>query len=95
MKLWTAHLDALEGFYASDVYVGAADRETALARVMLGVPAYVADRVENYGCMPGISCCAYEDEWRDELVAFFTRVGTEAREKLQEVPGAVIINVRI
>lgn len=97
MLLWTAHLDALRGFYASDVYVVAEDQDQALERVMAGLETYFDEEIEEFGIsflirdsdnMPdGPEFVQNRADWLDEVKAELTK-------KLAATTD-VIINVRV
>lgn len=93
MKLWTANLETLKGFYASDAYVVAMTKEEALVGVMNGLRAYVEQEVNSYGYIPYTESYHGDPEWEPQLAAFYAEVQKEADEKLREVPTGVIINI--
>lgn len=95
MKLWTAHIEALRGFYASDAYVVAENQEQALERLMAGVLAYIQAQVKDYYTCFLIDADPDEPEWDDQLALLMGQIEFEASSKLKEVVENVIINVRV
>ena len=59
MKLFTAHLTTLRGFYASDVYVAAPDILQAVQCALRGIKNYVAEQIQDTGGFFVLSCSHY------------------------------------
>lgn len=97
MTLFTAHLKALRGFYASDVYVVAENREQALERALAALETYFDGQVQEFGVsflirdsdnMPD------DPEFSQNRADWLEEIKGELEQML--VPASdVIINVRI
>ena len=95
MKLYTAHLSTLRGFYASNVYVVAPDILQAVQRAMYGIKNYVAEQIQDYGGFFVLSCSQPDEPGHvEELAEFYVNVEFELRRRLVEIPEGVIVNVR-
>ena len=95
MKLYTAHLESLRGFYASNVYVLAPDILQAVQRALRGIKSYVAEQIDDYGGFFVLNCSQPDEPGHaEELAEFYRRVEIELRRKLYEIPEGVIINVK-
>lgn len=94
MKLWTVNIEALGGFYASDAYVMAADREDALVTVILGVTAWANKEIaDNYYFGP-VGMSPSDEGFAKAMAGFYTKVYSEAHAKLAEVEAGYIVDVR-
>jgi hypothetical protein len=95
MKLYTAHLQALQGFYASNVYVLAPDILQAVQRALQGIKSHVAEQIHDYGGFFVLNCSQPDEPGHaEELADFYRRVEIELRRKLYEIPEGVIVKVR-
>lgn len=95
MKLYTAHLESLQGFYASNVYVLAPDILQAVQRALRGIKSYVAEQIDDYGGFFVLNCSQPDEPGHtEELTEFYRNVQIELRRKLYEIPEGVIINVK-
>jgi hypothetical protein len=95
MKLYTAHLGTLQGFYCSHVFLVAPDFDAAVKKAMEGVRAYVAEEIDTYGGFFILSASFPDDEGHAaDLAAFYLAVEKDIRENLKEAPEGIIIRVR-
>lgn len=94
MKLWTVNIEALGGFYASDAYVVAADREDAIVTVIQAVTAWVQQEIEEKYFVHPVGMCPSDIGFAKAMAGFFTKVHAEVAEKLVEVEAGYIVDVR-
>lgn len=94
MRLWTAHLPCLKGFYASDAYAVAETRVQAAHLVLAAVSALLDKNAKEWGFFSPIDVYPDDPDWDDEVTAFLGKVHLEAQEWLEPVPGGAIINIK-
>lgn len=93
MPLWQFNSDALGGFYRSDVIVEAPGREEAVARALAGVVAWIEEEAKegwSVHVKAGFLDPA-EDRFREARADFMRAIEEEARARLEEVPGGVLV----
>jgi len=82
---------SLNGFYQSDIYLAAPDRETAIALAIKGFTDWMALQIEEFGYVfeidPGDDPEDYNRAWDAKLAEFRAELETS----LVPVPGNVTI----
>lgn len=89
--LWYFHSETLRGFYASEVYVVAADLDGAVAKAVEEYDIFIAKRLVDYGTDFLTDVYPDDPEYVVQAKACRDAFVAEATDKLRPIPSGAII----